>query len=195
MESSTNQLVNYFNQFIKLNEEEIEVITSIFREKKIKRRQYILQQEDVCKYNTFIVSGCFKVFFIDKKGKEHNLQLAIENGWVGDIDSFHHALPSKLNIEAVENSIILQVNKTDLWNLFITQPKFNHIFRVLAENEMVSLQKRILANISSTAEERYIEFIENNPALLNRISNVQIASYLGITPEFLSNIRKKIVQS
>jgi CRP-like cAMP-binding protein len=132
---------------------------------------------------------------VDSNGKEHNLQFAIENWWIGDIGSFHSEKPSKLYIEAIENSIILQCNKEDQLKLFVDFPKFNRIFRVLAENAMVGLQNRILQNISSTAEERYLEFSKKHPQLFNRISNVQIASYLGVTPEFLSTIRKNISKS
>ena len=188
-------LIDYFNQFLPLSEDEEALVRSVFTERMIRRRQFILQQGDVCNHNTFVVEGCFRMYTIDKKGKEHNLQFAIENWWVGDIGSFHTEKPSKLYIEALENSIVLQCKKEDQLKLFVDHPKFNQIFRVLAENAMVSLQDRILQNISSTAEERYLDFTERYPHFFNRISNVQIASYLGVTPEFLSTIRKKIVKS
>jgi CRP-like cAMP-binding protein len=135
------------------------------------------------------------MYLVDDNGKEHNLQFAIENWWIGDIGSFHTDTPTKLNIEALENSIIFQITKDDQLKLFADYPKFNRIFRVLAENAMVGLQRRVLQNIGSTAEERYLDFLERHPQLFNRISNVQIASYLGITPEFLSKIRNKITNS
>lgn len=191
----TKPLIEYFNQLLSLNEEEKSVVETVFKERKIKRRQFILQEGDVSKLNTFIVEGCFKMYMIDRNGKEHNLQFAVENWWIGDIGSFHTEQPSKLYIEAIENSIILQINKEDQLKLFVEYPKFNRIFRVLAENAMVSLQQRVLQNISSTAEERYLDFMERYPHFFNRISNVQIASYLGVTPEFLSTIRKKLVKS
>lgn len=167
----------------------------VFKERRVKRRQFILQEGEVCKHSTFVVEGCFKMYFVDPNGKEHNLQFAIENWWIGDISSFHSGEPSKLNIEALENSVILQCKKEDQLKLFVDYPKFNRIFRVLAENAIVALQKRTIQYISSTAEERYLDFLERHPHLFNRISNVQIASYLGVTPEFLSAIRKKIAQS
>lgn len=188
-------LIDYFNKFLPLTEEEKSYIGKTFIERSIKRRQYILQEGDVCKYNTFVVEGCFRMFAVDEKGKEHNLQFAIENWWIGDIGSFHSEQPSKLYIEALENSLILQIKKEDQLQLFIDYPKFNRIFRVFTENALVSAQSRILQNISSTAEERYLEFFSSYPYFFNRISNVQIASYLGVTPEFLSTIRKKISKS
>ncbi len=192
---STKPLIDYFENFLPLTEEEKSVVEQVFKERNVKRRQFILQAGDVCKHNTFVVEGCFKMYMVDPNGKEHNLQFAIENWWIGDIGSFHSGKPSKLYIEAIENSVVLQAKKEDHLKMFEDYPKFNRIFRVLSENAIVSLQNRILQNISSTAEERYLDFVERYPHFFNRISNVQIASYLGVTPEFLSTIRKKIAKS
>ena len=188
-------LIEYLHNMLPLDDIEKTVIQDFFKERKIKRRQFLLQEGDVCKHNTFVIEGCLKMYMVDPNGKEHNLQFAIENWWIGDIESFHSENPSKLNIQAIENSTILQINKEDQLSLFVNYPKFNRIFRVLAENAMVSLQRRVLQNISSTAEERYLDFLERHPQFFQRISNVQIASYLGVTPEFLSTIRHKISKS
>jgi CRP-like cAMP-binding protein len=192
---TTKPLIDYFEKLIPLKEEEKLIVEDIFKERRIKRRQFILQEGDICNQNTFIIEGCFRTYTVDDKGKEHNLQFSVENWWVGDIGSFHSEKPSRLYIEAIENSIILQCKKEDQIKLFVKYPKFNQIFRVLAENAIVSMQNRIILNISSTAEERYLDFVERFPNFFNRISNVQIASYLGVTPEFLSAIRKKISES
>ena len=191
----TQALIEYFNRILPLDKKEIAFIEEIYKEKKVKKRQFILQEGEICKQNTYVLEGCFRMYFVDTNGKEHNLQFAIENWWIGDLGSFHSNIPSKLNIEAIENSIILQANKEDQLKLFTHYPKFNQIFRVLSENAMIGLQRRVLQNISSTAEERYLDFLERHPNLFNRISNIQIASFLGITPEFLSTIRKKITKS
>lgn len=192
---NTQALIEYFNRILPLDEEEIAFVEKVFKERRIKKRQFILQEGEICKHNTYVLEGCFKMYLVDPSGKEHNLQFAIENWWIGDLGSFHSNSPSKLNAEAIENSIVLQVSKEDQLKLFTEYPKFNQIFRVLAENAMVGLQRRVLQNISSTAEERYLDFLERHPNLFNRISNVQIASYLGVTPEFLSTVRKKIAKS
>jgi len=188
-------LIEYFNQILELDEEEIAYIADIFKSKKVKRRQFILQEGDVCNKNTFVVEGCFRMYYTDDEGKEHNLQFAVENWWIGDLQSFHSGTSSKLWIEALEKSEILQIDKEDQYELYIKYPKFNRIFRVLAENALVSYQTRVLRDISTTAEERYLDFAERYPQFFNRISNVQIASYLGVTPEFLSTIRKRLSQS
>lgn len=192
---NTEPIINYFTKLLPLDSEEMDAVKTAFIERKIKRRQFILQEGDVCKLNTFIVEGCFRMYFVDEKGKEHNIQFAVENWWIGDIGSFHSEEPSKLYIEAIENSIILQIKKQDQLDLFVNHPKFNQIFRVFTENALVAFQRRVLQNISSTAEERYLDFTKRYPFFFNRISNVQIASFLGITPEFLSTLRKKIVKS
>lgn len=135
------------------------------------------------------------MYMLDHDGKEHNLQFAIENWWIGDIASFHREDPSRFYIEAMENSVVLQIKKAEQLSLFIDYPKFNRIFRIFTENELASYQRRVIQNISSTAEERYTDFINRYPDFVNRISNVQIASFLGITPEYLSTIRKKLSES
>ena len=188
-------LIDYFLQFLPLEEQEIAFLESVFKERKVRRRQFILQEGNVCKVNAFVVEGCFRMYMLDDNGKEHNLQFAIENWWIGDLGSFHSGEPSRLCIEALENSVILQIKKDDQIKLFVEHPKFNRIFRVFTENALVSYQTRVLQNISSTAEERYLDFLKRYPFFFNRISNVQIASYLGVTPEFLSTIRKKIANS
>ena len=190
-----DNLIEYFNRHISLNDDEISFLKEVFTIRKLKRRQFILQSGDVCKMNTFVVEGCLKMYYVDNNAKEHNLQFAIENWWIGDIGSFHSEEPSKLYIEALEPSSILQIKKEDQVKLFVEYPKFNRIFRVITENALVSAQRRIIQNISSTAEQRYLDFLAHYPYFFNRISNVQIATYLGVTPEFLSTIRKKIAKS
>jgi CRP-like cAMP-binding protein len=192
---NTEPIINYFSNILPLEREEIDALKKVFKERRIKRRQFILQEGDICKLNIFVVEGCFRMYFVDEKGKEHNIQFAVENWWIGDIGSFHSGEPSKLYIEAIENSIILQIKKQDQLDLFVNHPKFNRIFRVFTENALVTYQRRVLQNISSTAEERYLDFMNRYPYFFNRISNVQIASFLGVTPEFLSTIRKKIAKS
>ncbi len=187
-------LIRYFEKFLPLEESEISFLETVFEERRVRRRQFILQEGDISKFNTFVVEGCFKMYMVDAEGKEHNLQFAIENWWIGDIGSFLTEQPSKLYIEAIENSVILRIKKHDQEQLFEAYPKFDKIFRILTERALISFQRRVLQNISSTAEERYLDFIDKYPYFFNRVSNVQIASYLGITPEFLSTIRHRLAK-
>jgi len=178
-----------------LGEEEIAQLKSAFKERQIKRRQFILQKGDVCKHYTFVAEGCLKLYKIDQNGKEHNLQFTIEDEWISDLGSLYSETPSEVYIEAIEQSTILQIERKDLYYLYANYPNIDRRFRVVIENSFIALQQRMFQNISSMAEERYSNFLKTHPNLFNRISNVQIASYLGVTPEFLSNIRKKIANS
>lgn len=151
-----------------------------------------MQEGFPCKHYSFVVEGCFRMFAVDQKGVEHNLQFAAENDWIADIGSFHSGQPSGLFIEAVEPSVVLQIEQQDLYFLYRNIPKLDRIFKVIIENKYVELQNRVLQTISSTAQERYLTFLEQYPELALRLPNTQIASYLGITPEFLSKIRKDL---
>ena len=131
------------------------------------------------------------MYGVDNSGTEHNLLFATEDDWITDISSLHKERPSKLFIEAVEPSVILQISKGDLWYLYTNYPKFDRNFRVIIEDKYIELQNRLLQTFSSTAYERYESFLEQYPNLANRLPNTQIASYLGITPEFLSKIRNE----
>ena len=134
------------------------------------------------------------MYGVDKKGKEHNIEFATENEWITDIGSFHTEKPSKLYIEAMEPTVVLQVHKPDLLFLYVHCPKFDRNFRVIIENKFVELQHHALKNISNSAEERYLAFLDQYPKLSLRIPSAQIASYLGVTPEFLSKIRKDVAR-
>lgn len=182
-------IIQHFNKYLPLGDEEAEALTSRLVQRTIKRKQYILQEGDVCKYFTYVAKGCFKMYGIDHLGVEHNLLFAVEDEWLADIDSLHKEKPSKLFIEAIEPSTIFQISKGDLWYLYTNYPKFDRNFRVIIEEQYIELQNRLLQMFSVTAYERYENFLEQYPHLSNRLPNTQIASYLGITPEFLSKIR------
>jgi CRP/FNR family transcriptional regulator, anaerobic regulatory protein len=184
-------LINYFETYLPFEEREKQLFEGRVIQRTIKRRQTILQAGFPCKHYTFVVEGCFKMYGVDKQGTEHNIQFAAENDWIADIGSFHSGNPSQLFIEAIEPSVILQIEKQDLYFLYLSIPKLDRIFKVIIENKFVELQNRVLQNISSTAHERYLAFLEQYPQLASRLPNTQIASYLGITPEFLSKIRNE----
>lgn len=151
-----------------------------------------MQEGTICRHFTFIEQGCLRMYGIDDKGVEHNLQFGAENDWLADIGSFHTKKPSQLYIQAIEESSIFQVEQDDLYFLYLSIPKLDRIFKVIIENKYVELQNRVLQTFSSSAESRYLNFLEQYPRLSNRLPNTQIASYLGITPEFLSKIRKDL---
>lgn len=182
-----------FKNEIFISSNELELLSERVVKRRIKRRQFILQEGMVCQHYNFIVEGCFKMYGIDKKGVEYNIEFAAKNDWIVDINSFYSKAPSSLFIEALEPSIVLQMSREDLVFLFTSCPKFERIFRMIIEDKFVVLQRRVLQNISSSAEERYLLFLEDYPELSRKLPNTEIASYLGITPEFLCKIRKHIV--
>lgn len=194
IQASAEPLINYFNALIPLNAEETNLVTSLFKPRLYRKRQYVLQEGNVCNEFSFVVRGCLRMYKIDDKGNTHIIQFAAENWWTVDIGSFHGRKPSALNIDALEDTILLQINYDNLILLYTLAPKFDRIFRVLIENSYVTLQDRLLQNISSTAEERYLSFMQVYAHLSNRLSQTQIASFLGITPEFLSRLRNKMAK-
>lgn len=191
MMSTIEPLITYFNNFTPLDEEEIIFVSTCFKSRLYRKRQYILQEGDVCNNYNFVVRGCLRMYKIDKNGNTHILQFTSENGWIADIGSFHEHTPSELSIDALEDTIVLQISYENLIAIYERFPKFNRIFRILMENAYVSLQKRMFQNISSPAEDRYNFFMEVYPHLSSRLPQTQIASFLGITPEFLSRLRNR----
>lgn len=159
--------------------------------RRLKKRGFILQEGEVCRNYTYVVEGCLRMFELDAKGVEHNLQFAQENEWVVDIGSFHAEKPSSLFIEALEASVLVCIEHADLLHLYTQHPKFDRNFRVIIEDQYVELQQRMLRRNASSAEQRYAHFVEHHPSLAARVPNVHIASYLGVTPEFLSRLRAK----
>lgn len=188
-QSSTEPLIEYFCKTFSLTEEEKELVRTKFHSRLYRKRQFVLQEGDICNQFNFVVRGCLRTYKIDEKGNTYILQFASENNWIDDLGSFHSIKPSALNIDALEDTVVLQINHSDLISVYKQAPIFDRIFRVLVENAYILLQERLLQNISSTAEDRYQSFLELYPHLTNRLSQVQIAAFLGVTPEFLSRVR------
>lgn len=157
----TQALIDHFQQYFPFKEEEKKLIKSKVTLHKIKRRQMILQEGFVCKHYSFVLKGCFKMYGIDDKGCAHTIQFAAEGDWIADIGSFHSKKHSKLFIEAIEPSEIIQIEQQDLYFLYTNMPKLDRIFRVIVENKFIELQNRVLLNISSTAGETAEMFIND----------------------------------
>ncbi|WP_395066270.1 Crp/Fnr family transcriptional regulator [Flavobacterium sp.] len=195
LQTQVQPLIDYFQQLLPLNKSEKQLVVNLFKPRLYRKRQYVLQDTDLCNQFNFVVRGCLKMYKIDGKGNMHIIQFASENWWISDIGSFYGRTPSELNIDAFEDTMVLQISYDNLIALYGQAPKFQRIFRVLIENSFISLQKRLLQNISSTAEERYEAFLETYTLLNNRLPQTLVASFLGITPEFLSRLRKKRINA
>ncbi|WOK04312.1 Crp/Fnr family transcriptional regulator [Imperialibacter roseus] len=175
-----------------MSDTEKQLIESRVARRIVKRKEEILRAGHPCRHYSFVAEGCLRMYVMDAKGASHNIQFAAEGDWIADIGGFHSGKPSQAFIEAVEPSIVFAIEKEDLYHLYRSIPKLDRIFKVIIENKFVELQNRVLQNISSTAHERYQSFVEQYPKLVQRLPNTQIASYLGITPEFLSKVRKDL---
>jgi CRP-like cAMP-binding protein len=186
-------LFEKINEKISLSDEEMEICRSLFIPKKLRKRQYILQQDDICKNLVFVEKGILRSYRVDDKGNEHILQFAPEGWWISDIYSFLTGEISVYNIDAIEDSELLLITNSSLEQLYEKVPKFERYFRLLTQNNMVAMQRRLTYTLSSTAEEKYLQLQAAYPNIVSRVPQHMIASYLGLTPETLSRVRKKIV--
>jgi CRP-like cAMP-binding protein len=188
-EAIRKYIFSYTNH--EISEQEYELVQDAFVPKKIRKRQYLLQEGDVCKHLAFIVHGAMRQYSVDDKGIEHIIHFGIENWWIGDRESFVMLTPSRYNVDAVEDSDVLLLTHEKMQFLSENIPAFSRTFSALDQRNFIATQKRIHASISLTAEERYIDLTERNPTFLQRFPQNMIASYLGVSPETLSRIRKK----
>jgi CRP-like cAMP-binding protein len=179
---------------VQLSERELDVFVSHLQKHSLKKKSFLVKAGDVCQYEAFVTKGCFRIFYTNEKGAEINLSFAFEDWWLTDIDSFTNQIPALLNIEAMEDSEVLLISKKDKDRLYEEVPKIDKLFRVMTQKTLIALQRRMIDNLSKTADERYLELIKRYPKLEQRIAQHHIASYLGISAEFLSKIRKKINQ-
>lgn len=179
-------------QHINLSEEETVSFCTLFEQRTMKKKDFLLRKGEVCKFEGFVAKGLLRVYHLDKNGDEQILYFATENWWITDIDSFTNESPSELFIEALEDSDLLLISKKNKEFAYTNLPKIERLFRIMTQKTHVALQRRMIDNLSKTADQRYLDFIEKYPFLYNRLSNLQIAAYLGISHEFLSKIRKKI---
>ncbi|WP_431241439.1 Crp/Fnr family transcriptional regulator [Flavobacterium sp. P21] len=182
---------NYLNSKITLTDSESELIKSVAVIKKLRKKQYLMQEGDVWNYNAFITKGCVRTYSVDDKGIEHVLSFAVENWWTGDRESLLSGEPSRFNIDAIEDSEIVLIRKADFDMLCKEITVFNDMVNLILQRSFVASQNRIHSAISYTAEEKYLNFIQKYAGFALRMPQNMIASYLGITPETLSRIRNQ----
>jgi CRP-like cAMP-binding protein len=174
--------------------EELEKVVAAVVIKKVRKRQYLTQEGDVAKNHTFVTKGCLRTYSVDEKGVEHILNFAIENWWIGDRESIQTGQPSIYNIDAIEDSEVALISKDKFDHLCSEVPAFNNMINAILQKSFLAAQSRIHTFISLSAEEKYVSFLEKFPHLSTRVPQSMIASYLGITAETLSRVRKQIVK-
>jgi CRP/FNR family transcriptional regulator, anaerobic regulatory protein len=170
--------------------EEMDTITSLLTFKQVKKKTLIQSEGELCRYIHYVHSGILRAYYLDKNGKESTIMFAVSDWWVTDMYCFVNQKPAMMYIEALEDSILCQLSKENLDKLYQNVPKFERVFRILMQNAYIREQLRVIDNLSLTAEERYDNFYAKYPQIAQLVTQKQIASYLGMTPEFFSVIRK-----
>lgn len=187
-------IISNISNHITLSKKEELFFTSLLQVSKLKRKQFLLHEGDVCKYITFVVSGCLKSYTIDIKGTEHVVGFISADWWTGDLYSLITQKPCTINIEAIEDTEIIQLAKSNQEILYLEVPKFERFFRILTEKSLAAFRQRLIDNMSLRTEDRYKDFCQKYPTLLNKLPQKEIATYLGVTPEFLSKMRTQMLR-
>lgn len=181
-------LLQSISKYIQLTTEEENFFLSLLQTKKIKKKQFVLQEADISNSVKFVLSGLLKLYSVDKNGFEHIIQFAPKGWWVGDLQSYQKQQPGNLYIDAIEDTEMIEISRTAMEQLYEAVPKFERFFRILSENALAAYQQRLSANLSLPAKDRFGYFVELYPNLLQQLPQKYIASYIGVTPEFLSKM-------
>ncbi len=186
-----SKIVDYIERFVKLDEDEAQIIATSFKQVKVKKRQYIIQPNFVAKHRNYVLEGAFRAFVIADEGQDHTINFAVDDWWITDYNSYIFQQPASMFVVALEDSIILQITFEKEQELKQTNHKFETFFRCIAERGLAFQQRRIMSNLTQSAEERYENYVSKYPQIANRVPQYSLASYLGMTTEFLSRIRNK----
>jgi CRP-like cAMP-binding protein len=187
-----NLVLQNIAKHIVLNNDEVSHFTGLLKYREIARKESLLKQGTVAKYINYIHSGGLKAYYFNSESDENIIMLAVDDWWITDMYSFASGNPAMQSISAIEDSVIFQLQKNDFDELLKKIPAFERFFRILMQNAYIREQVRVIQNLSMPAEERYLNFLQKYPQLVQRVTQKQIASYIGVSPEFLSAMRKRI---
>jgi len=182
----------FVNRCANFTENELDIFHTLIDFKTVNKKEYLLQEGEICNFEAYVSKGCIRNYFIDENGFEVILQFAIEDWWVSDIASFHEKKPSKLYIETLEDCELFFLTYENKEELLKRVPKFERFFRLMVQKNLSSTQNRLINTIAKSAPEKYLDFIKLYPTIPQRVTQHHIASYLGISAEFLSKIRTKL---
>jgi len=187
-------LIDYINRIVSLSEEDEKVLLSHVTTRRYLKGQYMNQQGDVCSFSAFVLKGCTKTFYLDDQGQEHVIMFSIEDWWTSDIASFITQTPSDFSVQCLENTEVVLFPYETHEELLSEVPILERFFRKIVERALVASQKRVVRNLSMSAKDRYLYFRTQYPLIEQRVPQYLIASYLGITKEFLSKIKSQLIQ-
>jgi CRP-like cAMP-binding protein len=183
------QIATYIDKFVKLSDEEVSIFSNSFKEVKIKKRQFIVQPNFTAKHRNYVLKGAFRAYVVADEGQDHTISFAIDDWWITDYNSYISQQPATMFVVALQDSIILQIDYDQEQELKKTNHKFETFFRIIAERGLAFQQRRIISNLTQTAEERYENFISKYPEIVQRLPQYALASYLGMTTQYLSKLR------
>ena len=189
-----NLIIKNVLKHIELKTEEVDHFTSLLEFREISRKEFLLREGQISRHINFIHSGALKAYYLDAKSDENIIMLAVDDWWITDMYSFAMEKPAMQYISAIEDSAVFRLQKSDFDKLLTRTPVFERFFRILMQNAYIREQLRIIQNLSMPAEERYLNFLKKYPQLVQRVSQKQIASYIGVSPEFLSSMRKRLAK-
>lgn len=192
--NSKQKLSDYIQRIVTLTEEETKTFLDAFQEARIKRRQFIAQPGFIAQHRYFVVQGAFRAYVVGDEGNDHTIAFAIEDWWITDYNSYIYQQTATLFVAALEDSYALRIDFETEQQLKLQNPHFERIFRVMAERGLAFQQRRVISNLTQSAEERYEQFMSRYAVIVQRLPQYAIASYLGMTPEFLSKIKNNKVR-
>lgn len=185
------QLMKHISKTISISDKEFDTLAAFFKPRELKKKEHLYRQNEICKYIAFVNKGCLRNYHVDKKGDEQIIYFALEEWWVADLQSFFLQIPSMFNLQALENCELLVSTRTEFENAFDAVPVFEKFYRLKTQKSYTNTQKSVVEK-TETAEDRYQKLLNTSPGILQRVPQHYLASYLGIKPQSLSRIRKKI---
>ena len=190
-----SQINTNIGRYVSFDSKELDIFNSLLEYKTVPKKTILLHEGEMCNFEAFVIKGCVRKYYIDANGFEVILQFAIENAWISDISfSIYKKNPSRVYIETLEDCEFFLFNPQTKEELFSKASKFERAFRVLMQRSLAATQDCLFNTISKTATEKYIEFLEHYPSLPQRVAQHYIASYLGVSAEFLSKSRTKMAK-